>query len=122
MEDHLLQVFMLVLIFTEIRLQGPSSSNGIGRVEVFYNGTWGTICDDGWDINNARVVCRQLGYQDRVRALPGGQVEAGTGQIWLDDVACAGNEKSLAFCFHRGWGSHNCSHGDDVGVEGSLPG
>ena len=113
---------MLVLIFTEIRLQGPLSSSGAGRVEVFYNGTWGTICDNDWDINDARVVCRQLGYQDAVRALPGGQVEVGTGQIWLDDVACAGSEKSLAFCFHRGWGSHNCSHGDDAGVECSLPG
>ena len=87
-----------------------------GRVEVYYNGRWGTVCDDKWDMNDARVVCRQLGFQDAEAAYKGGHFRDGTGQIWLDDVRCTGNESSLFLCRHRGWGRHNCDHDDDAGV------
>ncbi|XP_046864334.1 uncharacterized protein LOC124458347 [Xenia sp. Carnegie-2017] len=75
-------------VINSVRLRGPESSIGKGRVEVFYNGEWGTICDDGWDINDAKVVCRQLGYDYYFRALLGGNVPHGSGRIWLDDVQC----------------------------------
>ena len=106
-------------IFTDItlRIQG---SNGYGRVEILHNGQWGTICDDLWDINDARVVCRQLGYPYAVKALQGGQVPPGTGQIWLDNVRCTGSERNLTNCHHQGWGTHNCGHGEDAGVECST--
>ncbi|XP_028408888.1 fibrillin-2-like [Dendronephthya gigantea] len=99
-----------------IRLQGPFSSNGTGRVEVFHNGQWGTVCDIMWGIREARVACRQLGYINALRALHGGQVLRGTGRIWLDNVNCAGFEESLPSCFHYGWGNHFCSHGKEAGV------
>ncbi|XP_028416440.1 deleted in malignant brain tumors 1 protein-like [Dendronephthya gigantea] len=100
-----------------IQLKGPSSSNGVGRVEIFYNGKWGTICDDQWDIKDAKVVCRQLGYQKALAALQGNLVPSGSGQIWLDDVRCSGKERNLASCSHRGWGIHNCVHNEDAGVK-----
>ncbi|XP_028407346.1 deleted in malignant brain tumors 1 protein-like [Dendronephthya gigantea] len=100
-----------------LRLQGPSSANGTGRVEVFYHGLWGTICDDGWDIRDARVVCRQLGYKDVVRIVQKSEVPDGSGQIWLSHVSCTGNEQNIRSCSHRGWGSHRCSHRQNVGVE-----
>ena len=105
-----------------IRLQGPLSANGTGRVEVLHDGQWGTICDDEWDINDARVACRQLGYPDAVSPLQGGQVPAGSGPIWLDDVVCTGKERSIASCSHRGWGNQDCKHPEDAGVVCNLTG
>ena len=88
-----------------VRLQGPSSTNGSGRVEVYYHGQWGTICDDGWDFRDARVVCRQLGYPEVARVLRENQVPSGSGEIWLSHIACTGEEQNITSCTHSDWGS-----------------
>ena len=103
-------------------MQGPFVKSGKGRVEVFYNGKWGTVCDDSWNLNDAKVVCRQLGFPGAKAALQGRYVPDGKGQIWLDDVTCIGSEQLLGNCRHRGWGTHNCGHNEDAGVRCALPG
>ncbi|XP_072023418.1 CUB and sushi domain-containing protein 1-like isoform X2 [Amphiura filiformis] len=101
---------------TEIRLVGGSNNNE-GRVEVFHDNVWGTVCDDFWFVINARVVCRQLGLPyGAVRALHTATFGQGSGPIWLDNVRCTGSESSLDLCNHNGWGIHNCEHSDDAGV------
>ncbi|KAM7428099.1 hypothetical protein ABFA07_020874 [Porites harrisoni] len=98
-----------------LRLVGGSRSSE-GRVEVFYNNQWGTVCDDYWDINDARVVCRQLGYPGAISAPGSARFGAGSGPIWLDDVNCQGDETSIGYCRHRGWGIENCGHYEDASV------
>jgi len=86
-----------------------------GRLEVYHNDTWGTVCHDGFTDAAARVVCYMLGYGYVGQAI-GRRYDGGSGQIWLDDVQCSGTETRIADCRHRGWGSHNCEHYEDVSV------
>ena len=94
-------------------VNGPSDRQG--RVEIFYDGSWGTVCDDFWDNDDAQVVCHQLGFSGG-EALKNVEYGEGSGDILLDDVECTGSEESLAECVSSGWGSHNCGHYEDAGV------
>ena len=97
---------------------GPTEYEG--RVEIFYNGVWGTVCDDGWDIYDAQVVCRRLGFGLATAAQQSAFYGQGSGQIWLDDLDCAGTEWTLENCSHRGWGYEDCSHSEDASVNCSA--
>ena len=90
-------------------------------MEVQHNGVWGTVCDYGWDIHDAQVICNQLGFGKATAAIHDAFYGEGIGRIWLDHLNCAGNEESIKNCSHNGWDSYYaqyyCSHGDDVSVK-----
>ena len=108
-------LFSLAIISGSIRLQDGKPSTG--RIEIFYNNQWGTVCDDAWDMNDAKVVCRQLGALHASQAFSGAYHGQGSGPIWMDDVACSGSESHIYDCGHRGWGNHDCTHSRDASVQ-----
>ncbi|KAM4570568.1 scavenger receptor cysteine-rich domain-containing protein DMBT1-like [Fundulus diaphanus] len=104
---------------SQIRLTGPTRCSG--RVEVFFNSSWGTVCDDGWDLTDAAVVCRLLGCGLPQTALSGAHFGEGTGQIWLSNVGCSGLEDTLTECSHSGFGINSCGQAEDAGVICGFP-
>ncbi|NXW66725.1 DMBT1 protein, partial [Eurystomus gularis] len=100
---------------TILRLSG--GRNGCeGRVELYDGSSWGTVCDDLWDLRDAQVVCQELGCGQPLAAPGSARFGPGSGRIFLDDVQCRGDEPSLQMCGHRGWGVHNCGHSEDASV------
>ncbi|XP_030844601.1 neurogenic locus Notch protein isoform X3 [Strongylocentrotus purpuratus] len=100
----------------EVRLAGSGSSANQGRVEVYANGQWGTVCDDLFGQKDANVVCRQLGFPGASGYTKAQTFGAGSGPILMDNTRCVGNETSIMDCLTNPIGVHNCQHSDDVGV------
>uniref|UniRef100_A0A8C1JCE9 SRCR domain-containing protein n=1 Tax=Cyprinus carpio TaxID=7962 RepID=A0A8C1JCE9_CYPCA len=91
-----------------------------GRVEVHHDGQWGTVCDQYWGIDDAAVVCREVGCGEAVKSVYKAYFGQGSGPIWMDDVYCSGSELTLKNCRSKGWAVHNCGHHQDAGVECSI--
>ena len=128
----ILQLYLLVFLqyhqlnfaFSgEVRLvsNGVASGYHSGRVEIYHDGQWGTVCDDSWDDVDATVVCNSLGFPAGM-AVSMAAFGEGEDPIWMDNVDCQGYESTLSECEHAGWGNHNCIHMEDAGVECAVPG
>ena len=110
-----LQLFLTVVFIASLILTSMWGSL-LSSTEVFYNYSWGYICQDGWDLQDAAVVCRAIGY---------GMVEYwfGMGQplkplpVWLSDLQCNGDEWSVTECQNNGWREHDGCTNNIAGVK-----
>ena len=98
-----------------VRLVGGADPSE-GRVEIHHDGLWGTVCDQGWGLDDVRVACRQLGFADARAVPPRGAFGPRGTRVWLRGVDCAGDESGLAECPHGGWGAHACGRLKDAGA------
>lgn len=106
----------LTFLFTTVRLVGGGNVSSQGRVEVFRRGTWGRVCYHHWDLRDANVVCRQLGFEGALSATSSAGFGKGKGNILMDYVHCAGNESSLTECEHSGEPIVYPGHNKDASV------
>ena len=108
---------LTALTVGSLRLAEGGSKPYGGRLEIYYNTQWGTVCNHFWEKVDGEIACQQLGFPGFVNYLanyPSGS----TGQdILLDNVKCFGSERTLIECSHKGFGAHNCNHTSDVGIE-----
>merc|ERR1719231_1743457 len=112
--------------FSYFSIFGPThtvrlSQRHSGRVEVRHDDAWGTVCKNGFTINDALVVCRQLNMWNGAVILPEDVLGSGVGKIWMSEVMCEGGEPEIEECAFAGWGVHSCSHAMDVGVNCTVP-
>uniref|UniRef100_A0A671Q8A8 SRCR domain-containing protein n=1 Tax=Sinocyclocheilus anshuiensis TaxID=1608454 RepID=A0A671Q8A8_9TELE len=108
-------IYIFLYLAGNVRLVDGSNSCA-GRVEVYYSGEWGTVCDDYWDLTNTAVVCRELGCGETSNTMRAAHFGPGSGKIWMDNVICSGSESSIFDCSKKKMGDHNCEHSEDVGI------
>ncbi len=115
--DRSLLIFFPFL-YTEIinvRLVNRNSPCS-GTVEVLHRGQWGTVCDNGWDLADAAVVCRELDCGEPVDALGDAQVGLGSGPVWMNNAMCTGSESTLKKCGSVIWGFQGVCQSKSAGV------
>ena len=85
-------------------------------MEIFYDGSWGTVCDNYWELKDACVVCRQLGFPYAVSAPRSAHFGSGNGQVWEDIAGCWGSESTIVNCTWFGRPMVGCNHNEDASV------
>ena len=77
-------VLSFIIVTPTIRLVTSSSYIGaqyVGRLEIFHNGQWGTVCNKSWTFPDSLVVCKELGYTSTEQLYTAGLTNPGTGNI-----------------------------------------
>ncbi|XP_066510083.1 antigen WC1.1-like [Hoplias malabaricus] len=87
-----------------------------GRVEVLHGETWSTVCDAGFDQQDAEVVCRELGCGRPVEVLEAAAFGRGEVQMWSQELQCRGNESDITLCPISPAATRPCTPDNGVGL------
>ena len=96
-----------------VRLVGGNSENE-GRLEIYYNNTWGTVCDNNWGLTDSNTACRQLGYARATAYYRSMSFIDTNVPVWMDRVSCGTYDLCLGKCSFSGFGNNYCRHLQDV--------
>ena len=107
--------------FVQVRLGGGGYPyQGYIELNVDNQG-WKGVCDDAFDLNDAHVICRMLGYSSGASSAYTNSSPFGHGTSFndfaVDDLQCQGTETSIADCQHSAWYIDNCSSSEWAGVQ-----
>ena len=87
-----------------------------GRVEIYHDNTWGAICDNGWDLKEAKIVCHQLGFLEAEEATTVTLEDDEDVPVVMNRVSCKGTERHLVECPFLCTGNHRCNGSQVAGV------
>ncbi|XP_066524957.1 scavenger receptor cysteine-rich type 1 protein M130-like [Hoplias malabaricus] len=96
-------------------IAGPHQCSG--RVEVASGNKWSTVCDAGFDQQDAEVVCRELGCGRPVEVLGAAAFGRGEDQVWSEEFRCRGDESQISSCTKTSRSKRDCTHAKDVGLK-----
>ena len=103
-----------ILLHSDNRTRLITGTGYSGIIEINHEGSWRGICDDGWDLNDATVACKQLGFKGALRSISAlTRLEA---EFWLTLVVCGGHESYLDHCSFATWNVASCSRFEYAGI------
>ncbi|XP_019848822.1 PREDICTED: uncharacterized protein LOC109580260 [Amphimedon queenslandica] len=104
-----------------MRLVGGKGRNE-GRVEVYNQNVWGSVCSNNFDMKDGNVICKYLGHPGleeiyNKEETPSSMVRTSEGAIWMNNLQCNGYEETPFDCLQSTFGEHDCTHNQDCGPQ-----
>lgn len=108
-------IIVIVSLIGDVRLVDGGSDNQ-GRIEIYFNSTWWSICASHFNHEAFGTVCRMLNLPEPTERYHDSEFDSGNEPILPMDFSCDGHESALLNCRHEDYYDHHCHEGNTVGV------